>query len=67
MVVMMLRSPRRSLTSQICSGGRPRELAEPVSISTVTGGCMVTWVLVEGPISPAWVLGLRTRQGWAAP
>ncbi len=37
-VVMTLRLPRRSRVSQACPGGRPRELVEPVSIWTVTGG-----------------------------
>ena len=36
MVVMTLRLPRWSRMSQACQGGRPRELAEPVSIWTVT-------------------------------
>jgi hypothetical protein len=38
MVVMTLRWPRRSRMSQACPGGRPRELEEPASISTVTTG-----------------------------
>src|SRR5712692_2752817 len=37
-VVMTLRLPRRSRMSQVRPGGRSRELVEPVSIWTVTGG-----------------------------
>src|SRR3984893_7522386 len=45
MVGMTCRLARRRRISQMRSGGRPRALAEPVSISTVTG-CM--YVSLEG-------------------
>ena len=52
------------------SGGRPRELEEPVSISTVTGG-MAGHLCVEGlergGCCGRATTGLRTRQGRAAP
>ena len=47
MVVITVRLPRRSRMSQACPGGRPREVDEPVSISTVTGG-MAGHLYLEG-------------------
>ncbi len=70
-VVMTLRLPRRSRMSQVRPGGRPRELVEPVSIWTVTGGTADHFRgLARGRVrwaGGAGVAGLRTRQGGAAP
>ena len=66
-VVMTLRLPRRSRMSQACPGGRPRELVEPVSIWTVTGGMAGRFRGLERDSAPAGLLWLRTRQGRAAP
>src|SRR6266446_8686769 len=65
-VVMTLRLPRRSRMSQVRPGGRPRELVEPVSIWTVTGGTADHFRgLARGRVrwaGGAGVAGLRTRQ-----
>jgi hypothetical protein len=53
--------------SQACPGGRPRELVEPVSIWTVTGGMAGRFRGLERDSAPAGLLWLRTRQGRAAP
>src|SRR5258707_7180127 len=69
MVVMTVGLPRRSRMSQACPGGRPREVDEPVSISTVTGG-MAGHLYLEGLERGGCcgrAAGLRTRQGGAAP
>jgi hypothetical protein len=75
-VVMTLWWPRRSRMSQVRPGGRPRELVEPVSIWTVTGGTAGRLSRVErmalrlsaimklGSEAGCWV---RTRQGGATP
>src|SRR5258707_1463553 len=68
MVVMTVRLPRRSRMSQACPGGRPREVDEPVSISTVTGG-MAGHLYLDGLERGGCcgrATGLRTRQGMAA-
>ena len=42
-LTMTLRSPRRMRTSQARSGGRPREVAEPMSTSTAMGAVALRW------------------------
>jgi hypothetical protein len=71
MVVMTLRRPRRSRMSQACPGGCPRELEEPVSISTVMAGMDVTFRVWRGTGAQAGAAGVadktgRGRSGWRA-